>query len=196
MARAREFDADIALDRAIEMFWARGYAHTSMRELVKYTGVAHAGLYSAFGGKDELFQACLEKYEQGIFAYLFVGMESERASIKDIKKLFAFITTAKEDKYFKHGCFIANTALEFGSNPGPIQNILNRTFIRQVKAFENALSNALKRQQIEPNTDVADSASSFALLFYGCSSLTRMKAPQEIIQRGVSSAFSAIDSTS
>jgi TetR/AcrR family transcriptional repressor of nem operon len=196
MARAREFDADIALDKAIEMFWARGYANTSMRELVKYTGVAHAGLYSAFGGKDELFQTCLEKYEQGIFAYLFVGMESERASIKDIKKLFAFITTAKEDKYFKNGCFIANTALEFGSNPGPIQNILNRTFIRQVKAFENALSNALKRQQIEPNTDVADSASSFALLFYGCSSLTRMKAPQEIIQRGVSSAFSAIDSTS
>lgn len=193
MARAREFNADMALHKAVELFWERGYANTSTRELVKHTGVAHAGLYTAFGGKDDLFKTCLEKYEQRIFTYLFGGLESGHASIKEIKKLFTFITTANDDKYFKHGCFIANTALEFGGKPGAIQDILTRTFTRQVKAFEHALTNALNSQQIRPTVNVIDSASAFTVLFYGCSSLTRMKAPPEIIQQGISAALHTIE---
>ncbi|MFT6267547.1 MAG: TetR/AcrR family transcriptional repressor of nem operon [Alphaproteobacteria bacterium] len=193
MARAREFSADIALIKAIEMFWEFGYANTSMRQLVIHTGVAHAGLYTAFGGKDELFKAALEKYEELIFSYLFSGLESNRASIKDIKKLFTFITSASDDKYFKHGCFIANTALEFGGKTGPIHKILNRTFTRQVKAFEHALKNAVSNGQISKSTKVADTASSFTVLFYGCSSLTRMKAPSDNIQKAIAAALDAIE---
>lgn len=193
MARVREFDADIALNRAIEMFWEHGYANTSMREMVKYTGVAHAGLYSAFGGKQDLFRAALEKYEERIFTYLFGGLESERASVKDIKKFFSFITSAKDDKYFKHGCFIANTALEFGATSGPIHDILSRTFNRQVSAFEHALSNAQQQGQISRSVNIADTASSFTVLFYGCSALTRMKAPSKVVQQSISAAISALN---
>jgi TetR/AcrR family transcriptional repressor of nem operon len=192
MARVREFNADIALNRAIELFWEHGYANTSMREMVKYTGVAHAGLYTAFGGKQDLFQAALEKYEERIFTYLFGGLESDRASVKDIKKLFNFITSAKDDKYFKHGCFIANTALEFGATSGPIHDILTRTFTRQVKAFENALSNAKEQGQISSKVDIPDTSASFTVLFYGCSALTRMKAPNDVIQQSISAGLTAL----
>lgn len=193
MARTREFDADLALIKAIELFWERGYSNTSMREMVKHTGVAHAGLYSAFGTKDELFKMALQKYEQRIFTYLFSGLESERASIKEIKKLFSFITTANDDKYFKHGCFIANTALEFGSTEGPVHDILKRTFMRQVKGFEHAITNAINNKQIRTNINIAETAASFTVLFYGCSSLTRMKAPIETIKIAVSTTFRAIE---
>lgn len=192
MARVREFNEKIALDRVIELFWEKGYAHTSMREVVKHTGVAHAGLYTAFGGKDDLFRAALEKYEERIFTYLFGGLESSRASLKDIKKLFDFITGAKNDKYFQHGCFIANSALEFGNSEHPINEVLTRTFNRQVKAFANALTNALAQNQIKASTKVEESAASFAVLFYGCSSLTRMNAPNESIQKAISAALSSI----
>ena len=193
MARVREFNENIALDRAIELFWERGYAHTSMREVVKHTGVAHAGLYTAFGGKDDLFKAAIEKYEERIFTYLFGGLESTRASLKDIKKLFHFITSAKDDKYFQHGCFIANSALEFGNTEHPINEVLTRTFNRQVRAFANALNNALQLNQIKASTNVQESAASFAVLFYGCSSLTRMNAPSEAIQQAIAAALSSIE---
>lgn len=196
MARTREFTADLALNKAIELFWEFGYANTSMREMVKHTGVAHAGLYTAFGGKEDLFKAALEKYEERIFTYLFSGLESDRASIKDIKKLFAFITSASDDKYFKHGCFIANTALEFGATRGPIHNILDRTFTRQVRAFEHALGNAHKEGKINADTDIANAAASLAVLFYGCSSLTRMRASNAVIQQSISALLSSIESRS
>lgn len=192
MARVREFNENIALDKAIELFWEKGYAHTSMREVVKHTGVAHAGLYTAFGGKDDLFKAAIEKYEQRIFTYLFGGLEASRASLKDIKKLFNFITSAKDDKYFKNGCFIANSALEFGNSDHPINEVLNRTFNRQVKAFANALTNALERQEISADTNIPETAASFAVLFYGCSSLTRMNAPNVAIQQAISAGLNSI----
>lgn len=195
MARTREFSADIALDKAIEMFWEFGYANTSMREMVKHTGVAHAGLYAEFGSKDDLFKTALEKYETRIFNYLFSRLESPGASLKDIKKLFAFLTRASEDRYFKHGCFIANSVLEFGGKPGPINDIVNRTFTRQVKAFEHALQNAMAKGQVHENTRIADAASSFTVLFYGCSSLTRMQAPQHSIQQAIFATLQGIEST-
>lgn len=192
MARVREFNASIALDKAIEMFWQKGFANTSMREMVKHTGVAHAGLYTAFGGKEDLFVAALEKYEQRIFTYLFAGLESERASLKDIKKFFEFVRHASDDKYFQNGCFIANTATEFGKNQGPAHEVLERTFTRQVKAFAHALHNAKNANEISSSLNIDDAAAGFTVLFYGCSALIRMNAPENVINQAIDAGLSSL----
>ena len=51
MARTKEFDPDAALQRALELFWERGYEATSMADLVARLGVARASIYATFGGK-------------------------------------------------------------------------------------------------------------------------------------------------
>ena len=56
MPRTREFDPDQALEQALGLFWQRGYADTSMEDLVEVTGVSRYGLYGAFGNKRELFE--------------------------------------------------------------------------------------------------------------------------------------------
>lgn len=193
MARAREFSVDIALDKAIQLFWQNGYANTSMRALVKHTGVAHAGLYSEFGSKDDLFHAALLKYESRVFTHLFSQLEAPTASLKDIKKLFTFISAADKDKHFKYGCFIANTALEFGNNSGVIGDIVNRTFARQVNCFEHALSNALAKQLVNQNINTHDAACSLTVLFYGCSSLVRMQVAKDKLQNAISATLQGLD---
>jgi hypothetical protein len=119
-------------------------------------------------------------------------LESSRASLKDIKKLFNFITSAKDDKYFKNGCFIANSALEFGHTEHPINAMLTRAYKRQVRAFANALTNALAQNQIHSTTNIEQSAALFTVLFYGSSSLTRMNAPNDSIQHAISGALASI----
>lgn len=193
MARVREFNAQIALDKAIELFWQKGFANTSMREMVKHTGVAHAGLYTAFGGKEDLFQAALEKYEKRIFMYLFAGLESERASLKEIKKFFDFVKSSKDDKYFQNGCFIANASTEYGKAEGPIHEVLVRTFERQVKAFKHALGNAQSQNQLPTNINLDNTAAALVVLFYGSSTLIRMKAPQEAINQAIQAGLSVLE---
>ena len=62
MARPREFDEEEVLDRALDVFWRRGYGATSVEDLTAATGLGRGSLYAAFGDKETLFLTCLRRY--------------------------------------------------------------------------------------------------------------------------------------
>src|SRR5690348_5654624 len=62
MGRPKNFEPDVAIERAMQAFWTNGYAATSPAELAEATGVAKGSLYHAFGSKRELFGKALERY--------------------------------------------------------------------------------------------------------------------------------------
>ncbi len=62
MARNKEFDPDVALQAAIELFRERGYEATSTADLVEHPGVARASLCSTFGNKLDLYLKALSRY--------------------------------------------------------------------------------------------------------------------------------------
>ena len=62
MPRPREFDRDEVLDRAVEVFWMRGYDRTSVQDLVNSMGIQRGSLYATFGDKHHLFLEALDRY--------------------------------------------------------------------------------------------------------------------------------------
>src|SRR6266404_4009435 len=64
MARTKEFDSDAVLEKALGLFWERGYEATSMADLVGHLGIARASIYATFGGKRDLYLKALERYLQ------------------------------------------------------------------------------------------------------------------------------------
>jgi AcrR family transcriptional regulator len=69
MGRARAFDADEALDRAVTVFWSKGYEGTSLSDLTEAMGINRPSLYAAYGNKEELFRKALERYGEGPSSY-------------------------------------------------------------------------------------------------------------------------------
>jgi AcrR family transcriptional regulator len=67
--RPRSFDADAALDRALEVFWRHGYEGTTLTDLTAAMGINKPSLYAAFGNKEELFAKVLARYLDGPGAY-------------------------------------------------------------------------------------------------------------------------------
>ena len=62
--RPRAFDAEAALDRALQVFWRQGYEGTSLSDLTKATGLNRPSLYAAFGNKEALFRKALDRYAE------------------------------------------------------------------------------------------------------------------------------------
>ncbi len=75
--RPRSFDTDQALDAAMDLFWRRGYRGTSTRDLQDALGLSPSSLRAAFGGKEQLAAAALERYlellDEGLIAPLRDG---------------------------------------------------------------------------------------------------------------------------
>src|SRR5260370_28545545 len=66
MAGIRQFDRDAVIDRAMILFWRKGYGATSIQDLEKATRLRRGSLYNAFGDKQGLFIAALKRYEMTV----------------------------------------------------------------------------------------------------------------------------------
>ena len=64
MARPKEFDPEVAVDRAMDLFWRKGYGATSPNDLVAELGIGKGSLYAAFGSKRALFDLALDRYRE------------------------------------------------------------------------------------------------------------------------------------
>lgn len=62
--RPRNFDRALALRRAMEVFWERGYEGTSLSDLTEAMGIERPSLYAAFGCKEALFREAVDLYNE------------------------------------------------------------------------------------------------------------------------------------
>ena len=77
--RPREFDLDETLDRAMLLFWRKGYDGVSISDLTEALGVARPSLYAAFGNKGQLFRKVLDRYDEGTASFLLGSLRASTA---------------------------------------------------------------------------------------------------------------------
>jgi TetR/AcrR family transcriptional repressor of nem operon len=111
VARHKEFDPDQALDRAMRLFWERGYEKTSMQDLVDRTGVHKRSMYDTFGGKHSLYLRALDRYMGAAEADLAAVCDEHRSPRDALRALFG---TSIGDDSRPRGCFAVNSASETG----------------------------------------------------------------------------------
>lgn len=77
--RPREFDIDVALTAALNVFWSKGYEGASLTDLTEAMGITRPSLYAAFGNKESLFRKTLDLYEQEKLSYTRRALEAPTA---------------------------------------------------------------------------------------------------------------------
>ncbi|BBJ43492.1 TetR family transcriptional regulator [Streptomyces antimycoticus] len=126
MARTKEFEPEIALRQAMDLFWERGYRETSLGDLVERMGVGRRSLYDTFGDKRTLFVQALVRYA----AQQEAAMDEIAALAPDgrqaVRRLFE--TSVTEGAILRRGCLAVNTATEAASGDPTVSDVVEKHF--------------------------------------------------------------------
>ncbi|MEV5433865.1 TetR/AcrR family transcriptional regulator [Streptomyces sp. NPDC052701] len=123
IGRPRGFDVDEALERAMLVFWERGYEGASLAGLTEAMGISTTSMYAAFGNKEELFRKVLERYTEGPSAYLTRALEEPTALGVATAILAGVIRTTTRPAH-PHGCLGVQGALAAGDSGREVRDLL------------------------------------------------------------------------
>ena len=121
--RPLAFNQDVALDKALNVFWSRGYEGASMAELTEALGINKPSIYAAFGNKEALFRKALARYTTGSAAFVGEAMKEPTAR-QAVEKLLMRAVDFFCDKSTPNGCMIVQGALTCGQSASAIQQEL------------------------------------------------------------------------
>ncbi|OXA77730.1 transcriptional regulator, TetR family [Flavobacterium aquidurense] len=143
MARTKEFNEDQALDKAIEIFWHKGYNGTSAQDLVTHLGLSRSSLYDTFGDKQKLFSKALNKYQSDNYVKIKELLETTSNVKETLTVIFKLaVVESLEDRITK-GCFMVNSAVELAMHDEEIAKIVSSN----QKVMEEVFYAAVKKGQ-------------------------------------------------
>jgi AcrR family transcriptional regulator len=164
--RPRSFDLDKALDRALKVFWRKGYEGASMPDLTRAMGINRPSLYAAFGNKEALFLKAIDRYVQGPASHVSEALK-ERTALDVVNSLLCGTIELITDSRNPRGCFMVQGALACGDKADRIR----REMVKQRAAFETALAERFNRAMTEgdlpPGSDPDDLARYVATISHG-----------------------------
>ena len=145
MARTKQFDPDAALQKALELFWERGYEATSMADLVEHLGIARASIYATFGGKRELYLRAHERYVQSRDPHVVELLSQPGPALPAVRGLVrAYAEESRTDER-RRGCLVVNSAIELaGRDPAAARRVA-----ASWDTLETALTSALMRARAQ-----------------------------------------------
>lgn len=148
--RPRAFDEAEALDRAVHLFWGKGFRDTTTRDLESALGISASSLYHAYGSKQGLFDAALDRYEVMAADALVVPLERDPRGLEALDRFFdGLVGWVSSDG--RAGCMVINLMSEDGGR-SPVVAARTEAFRSRVVA---ALSDALRRAAAAGETDAA-----------------------------------------
>ncbi|MFI5316903.1 MAG: TetR/AcrR family transcriptional regulator [Myxococcota bacterium] len=147
MARTRGFSADDALEKALDVFWQRGYQGVGLTELLVEMGIARQSLYDTFGNKRQLFIKTIEHYRDTRLAAGLALLERPGSPVQNVKDLVRFFEQLALDKRAR-GCFVANSLVELGGQDPEIRTLLAEILGLLEKSIQKSLSRAVRAGEL------------------------------------------------
>ncbi len=193
MARPKAFDPDEALDRATEVFWRRGYEATSIEDLTTSMGINRGSLYDTFGGKQELFLACMDRYCQSMVAGRLSLLNQPGPALQTIR---TFISTMLEFALSypeRKGCLIANTVMELGPREKEIGHRAAKAMGDLEEAFFKALMRAKKQGELKNGKDPRSLARFLTTMMQGVIVMLKAGAPADALRDTARTGLSILD---
>ncbi len=166
VGRPRIFNQEQALDRAMHVFWEKGFEGASMHDLTAAMGIQPASLYAAFGNKEAMFELALAHYLAGPAAFMSAALDepSAYAVAERILRQTAEFLTARRGRY---GCMTIQAALVGGKETKGVRQKLIRLRVRSQNALRRRFEQSKSDGDLPEHVDEAGLADLITCVFQG-----------------------------
>jgi len=180
----KQFDTEIALSKAMEVFWARGYKAASLSELLEHMEIGKKSLYDTFGNKRSLFLKALEYYVQTEVKSIrdqLLAPGSPLANIERVLLNLQHYHSLPESK----GCMLGNNIADFDTSEIEIAATLRRYLQFVEDAYCTALMRAQSVGELSATAQPHDLARMLLCMTQGMALLSRVLDNETLLQSAV-----------
>lgn len=164
MARPQEFDETDVLNRAMQVFWKKGYEATSISDLVAATGLNRGSLYNAFGDKAGLFSAVRQHYVEQSAARAVIEAAPDAPPRKTIEVFFNQLAGKIAGDPEHKGCLITNTVAELSARDAATAEWVQEIY----RSLEKAFARLVERGQVLGEISTRRNPEALGRFLVGC----------------------------
>ncbi len=144
MAGVKQFNQDLVLEQAMEVFWSKGYEGTSISDLTQVTGLGRGSLYGTFGGKEQLFLAVLDRYADQ-FQAAIVEQLNHPDPDQALEGMFEVMIERMSNPKYPRGCLNTNTCVGMSGK----SEMIERKIAERLGGLESAIYQVLRKAQAQ-----------------------------------------------
>jgi TetR/AcrR family transcriptional regulator, transcriptional repressor for nem operon len=156
--RPRSFDAEAAVERAMGVFWSRGYHATALPDLLRATKLSRGSLYAAFGDKHSLFLRALDCYIADAVTRMDIELDPRKDPVDGLRAYLAGYVDRTSGAHGRRGCLVIATTMELAGRDTDVNRRIASFFKVMEARVADALSRAKAAGKLADGVDPANAA--------------------------------------
>lgn len=190
--RPRSFDDAQVVDGALELFWRRGYAATSFRDLKAELGVLPGSLYAAYGDKHALFLRTLSRFAERTRQQA-TDLTAASPVLPRARDLLVAVLDAAHDTPGR-GCMLGNTAAELLPDDDAAARLVRDGFVALEDGLRQALEAGQRTGEVRTDVDCGAQARLLLALMQGLHIVARAEAEPRRLADAIDAALAGLAS--
>jgi TetR/AcrR family transcriptional repressor of nem operon len=192
MARTKEFDRDEVLERALSVFWAKGYEATSTDDLLGAMDIGRQSMYDTFGDKRTLFLEALRRYNDRSVAEAAERLvASDGSPLQAIRELLVSISLERPAKRFL-GCMGVNAISEFGEADAGVSKLTRESSHVLDDILSQTVRRAKEHGELDESTDERAASQFLQCMLQGLRVRAKAGAPPKALNESANLAIEAL----
>ncbi|MEV5509166.1 TetR/AcrR family transcriptional regulator [Streptomyces orinoci] len=192
MGRPKQFDPELAVERAMEVFWRKGYAATTPQDLVDALGIGKGSLYHAFGSKRALFDLALRRYRDSRAVALTELLDRPGPVKERLREVLLLLLERDFADPDRRGCLAVSTAAQLGSCDEQAVVQVRRMFDRTEGAFRSLIEEGRRTGEIDASRDAAALGSLLLTTLVGLRTTARVEEDPRRLRRAVDALLDSL----
>ncbi|MFP9131308.1 TetR/AcrR family transcriptional regulator [Niallia sp. BSM11] len=193
MARSKEFDTNLVLHKAMEVFGHYGYEGTSLQLLLEGLGIARQSLYDTYGTKRDLFIKAVSHYVNEKSTNVVDYLEQTNPVKKAISDIFSVIVETLNDEQRRRECFILNSAIDQIPHDPEIAELFKQDKVRLENALYEALLRGQEQGEFSPQQDLRALAQYLYHARYALTQAAKFTEDSNVIEQITTVTLSVLD---